>query len=66
MTNEQILNNPQVADFLANFARHCGAPKSVFEGQFLVAVKDVLAEAIPDCAEAAAPPKGDVNEQRPK
>lgn len=46
MTNEQILNNPQVAAFLANFSRYCGAPKSVFEGQFLVAVEAVLSEAV--------------------
>jgi len=44
MTREEILAVPEVQSFLQNFAQYCGAPRAVFEGQFLVAVEAVVEE----------------------
>lgn len=39
MTDEEVLVLPEVKGFMGNFAKWCGAPRAVFEGQFLVAVR---------------------------
>jgi hypothetical protein len=44
MTADDLERDPHFARFLDNFARHCGAPRSVFVGQLAAAVSPLTDE----------------------
>lgn len=52
MTTEELLTHPGIKGFLDNFARYCGAPRAVFEGQFSVALQSARDEMREQCIRA--------------